>query len=145
MMAYSPEERAAATNTVLDGLRQGKPLTVLCSQDGMPSDDTIRNWMADDEELSRAIAHAREVGFDQIALDALAIADEVTEQDTIETAHGPIPNKEWLMRSKLRVETRLKLLSKWDPKRYGEATMLKHADANGESLKLTVAGEDAAL
>lgn len=31
-----------------------------------------------------------------------------------------IPDKEWMLRSKLRVETRLKLLAKWDPKRYGE-------------------------
>ena len=88
----------------------------------MPSDDSVRNWMDSDPAFSRAIARAREAGFDRIALDALEIADNVGSEhkDTIETKFGEIPNKEWILRSKLRVETRLKLLAKWDPKRYGE-------------------------
>lgn len=36
-------------------------------------------------------------------------------KDTITTKFGEIPNKEWLLRFNLRVETRLKLLAKWDP------------------------------
>jgi len=78
--------------------------------------------MDQDPAFSRAIARAREAGFDRIALDALEIADNIGNEhkDTIETKFGEIPNKEWVMRSKLRVETRLKLLAKWDPKRYGD-------------------------
>lgn len=128
---------------VIAGLSAGTPLTIICKPDDMPCDDTIRKWAADDEALSLAIARAREAGFDQIALDALAIADEVTEQDTIETANGPIPNKEWLMRSKLRVETRLKLLSKWDPKRYGDRLAL--AGDEKDPVRIIVSGEDAGL
>lgn len=144
-MTYSPEQRVEALGKVVAGLKKGTPLTIICGADDMPGYSTVRGWIDGDEQLSGDIARAREEGFDRIALDTLAIADEVTDQDTIETAHGPIPNKEWLMRSKLRVETRLKLLSKWDPKRYGEATMLKHADADGEKLTLTVTPEDAGL
>jgi hypothetical protein len=129
----------------VEGLSKGTPLTVLCEGDDMPGLSTFYEWMAADEILSGRIARAREVGWDRIALDALDIADEVTDKDTIVTQHGEIPNKEWLMRSKLRVETRLKLLSKWDPKRYGEATMLKHADADGGKLNLNVTSEDAGL
>ena len=33
-----------------------------------------------------------------------------------------------------RAEIRLKLLSKWSPKRYGDAVQLRHADADGEKL-----------
>lgn len=110
----------ALAKKIIGGLSVGTPLTILCKPDDMPSDDTVRNWAKTDAAFSRDIARAREAGFDQIAMDAMAIADEVTEKDTIETAHGPIPNKEWLLRSKLRVDVRLKLLSKWDPKRYGD-------------------------
>lgn len=82
-------------------------------------------------EVSAAIAGAREAGFDRIALDALAIADN-TEQDTILTDKGSeIPNSEWISRSKLRVETRLKLLAKWDPKRYGERMAQEISGPNG--------------
>jgi len=107
---------------IIEGLSKGTPLTILCEPDDMPSDDSVRNWMDSDPAFSRAIARAREAGFDRIALEALEIADNVGNEhkDTIETKFGEIPNKEWVMRSKLRVETRLKLLAKWDPKRYGE-------------------------
>lgn len=143
MKGYTDEQRAWAVEQVLNGLRAGTPLTIICSAEGMPCDDTIRAWAAGDEELSRAIACARETGFDRIAMDALAIADEVSDKDTIVTQHGEIANKEWLMRSKLRVETRLKLLAKWDPKRYGE--MIKHAGADGGPMALTITSEDAGL
>jgi hypothetical protein len=33
-----------------------------------------------------------------------------------------------VQRAKLRIDTRLKLLSKWDPKRYGEKLALGQAD-----------------
>lgn len=134
-MTYAPDAREWAIQTVLEGLRLGTPLAVICRSEGMPSDNTIREWADGDEVLSVAIARAREAGFDQIALDALNIADEVG-QDTINTETGERPNTEWISRSKLRVETRLKLLAKWDPKRYGDAMLHKHADAEGEKVKL---------
>lgn len=130
-MAYSEEQRATAIGKVIAGLRKGTPLTVICSAEGMPCDDTVREWASVDEDLSRAIARAREAGFDAIAVETLAIAD-ATENDTRKGANGEeTPNSEWISRSRLRVETRLKLLAKWDPKRYGELVKLSGAD--GES------------
>lgn len=126
---------------ILDGLSNGTPLTIICQPDDMPCTSSVYDWMAGDEALSGQIARAREAGWDKIALDALAIADEVTEKDTIETEYGDKPNKEWIMRSKLRVETRLKLLAKWDPKRYGE--MIKHAGPDGGAMQIRVSPEDA--
>lgn len=104
---------------ILDALSQGTPLTHICAELGI-CDDTVRDWADTDPQLSRDIAISRERGFDAIAMDALRIADD-RNNDTIITEDGDeIPNKEWMARSKLRVETRLKLLAKWDPKRYGD-------------------------
>lgn len=134
-MAYTPEQRAAVIKAVIEGLSIGTPLTVICRGEGMPADNTFREWMASDQELSDAIACAREAGFDQIALDALAIADD-TWNDTKKTKDGDEqPNSEWITRSRLRVETRLKLLAKWDPKRYGE--LIKHGNADGSNIDLS--------
>ena len=72
-----------------------------------------------------SIAHAREAGFDAIAEECLEIADE-TAFDTVINDNGYRANTEWISRSKLRVETRLKLLAKWDPKRYGEKVDVNH-------------------
>lgn len=127
---------------IMSGLSQGTPLTIICEPDDMPETRTVYDWLNADEALSAQFARAREAGFDRIALDALAIADDGS-QDTIETEKGAIPDKEWIMRSKLRVETRLKLLAKWDPKRYGERLALAGDDS--APLRLNVTAEDAAL
>lgn len=124
MFSYSLEEREAAIAKVIAGLREGTPLTVICSEEGMPCDDTVRNWADGDAELARAIARARETGFDKIALDALAIADETAHDTKIGKDGQETPDSEWISRSRLRVETRLKLLAKWDPKRYGDKQLV---------------------
>lgn len=125
----------ATARKILDGLAKGTPLTILCAPVNMPGIRTVYDWMEKDAGFSADIARAREIGFDQIALDALAIADEVTEKDTILTKFGEIPNKEWILRSKLRVETRLKLLAKWDPKRYGEKITQEISGPDGGPVK----------
>lgn len=117
---------------IIDGLSEGIPLAVLCREDGMPAPRTVRDWIANDKEFAAAIAGAREDGFDQIAADALAIADE-THKDTVKGKDGSEQaNTEWITRSRLRVETRLKLLAKWDPKRYGD--LLKVGNPDGSAI-----------
>ena len=111
---------------ILRRLSEGEPLAVICRSDPVrfPHPATWGDWVNGDESLAIAYARAREVGFDAIAADCLAIADETT----LDTKKGPdgqeSANAEWISRSKLRVETRLKLLAKWDPKRYGDRTLV---------------------
>jgi hypothetical protein len=96
--------------------------------------------------LSVAIARAREIGYDAIAEDCLRIADDASN-DWMETEHGPRLNAEHVQRSKLRIETRLKLLAKWNPKKYGErvqvagdadAPLKVEAEVNAEKLLKTI-------
>lgn len=134
---YTPEQREKAIEAVVKGLSIGKPLAVICRGEGMPNDDTVRMWADGDPELARSIARAREAGWDQIALDALAIADETALDTKIGKDGAKAADAEWISRSKLRVETRLKLLAKWDPKRYGE--LLKHGNADGSNLDIASA------
>ena len=120
---------------IITGLSKGTPLTIICEAEDMPTARAVNDWMNADEELFSAIARAREAGFDRIALDALSIADG-SERDTILTDKGgEIPNTEWISRSRLRVDTRLKLLAKWDPKRYGEAMRTEISGPDGGAIK----------
>lgn len=118
-------------------LAKGIPLTIICAEPGMPADRTVRDWMGKDEAFAADIARAREEGFDRIALDALDIADE-RSRDTIQTEHGEKPDTEWIARSKLRIETRLKLLAKWDPKRYGDKTTTEITGAGGGAVQHSI-------
>ena len=128
----------ALLKEIVARLSRGEPLTVICRDAHMPSDQTVRNWMDADPDLSLAIARAREAGFDQIALDALTIADDDARDwtpvtDPTGAVVGIKVDGEHVTRSKLRVETRLKLLSKWDPKRYGDRLQTVATDPDGNA------------
>jgi hypothetical protein len=107
---YALEERVEIGRRVIAALSEGTPLAVICREDGMPCDDTIRGWAEGDDELTRAIARARDAGHDQIAYRLRA------------TARGNGDSTGDVARDKLIIETDLKLLAKWDPKRYGDKT-----------------------
>jgi hypothetical protein len=104
-------------------LSKGEPLAQICRDDNMPAVRTVSDWKASNPDFSADFAHAREEGFDAIAAECLDIADD-TREDTLYGERGPHANTEWISRSRLRIETRLKLLAKWDPKRYGEKMQL---------------------
>lgn len=107
--------------------------------------------------VSAAIACAREEGFDFIAADCLRIADtpmpgrvqksellgvmkrrgEDGEEQTVVVPGAELVVTEervedMLGHRKLQIDTRLKLLAKWDPKRFGDRVQL--ADAEGNNL-----------
>lgn len=104
---------------ILDGLSRGETLISLCEGDGMPAPSTFREWARKDPKLSSDFARAREEGFDAIAEGILEIADD-GRNDWMVGKNGPVFDQEHVQRSKLRIESRLKLLAKWDPRRYGE-------------------------
>lgn len=97
-------------------LSTGEPMAVICRDAHMPDRTTVWDWAQASADLSQRIARARDDGFDAIAADCLQIADQPNKRITADgEAHESDPQ-----RDKLRVDTRLKLLAKWDPKRYGE-------------------------
>lgn len=111
----------------------------------MPSWVAVYDWINADEAFALRIAHARELGFDAIAESTLAIADDATNDymeklDKDQLPIGYILNGDHVQRSKLRIETRLKLLAKWSPKKYGERTAIEHSGRVG--LEALVADDE---
>lgn len=113
--SYCPDK----AQKIIEQLSDGIPLRVICRQEDMPYWRTVYDWIAKDEVLSAHIARARDLGYDAIAEECLDIADEVSG-DYTETDKGMVYNAEHVQRSKLKIETRLKLLAKWNPKKYGD-------------------------
>lgn len=127
---------------IVERLSRGEPLAAICRDEGMPHDNTVRNWMDRDEAVSVAIARAREAGEDWLAAECLQIADSpllgVVEKLEPDKVTGKLVvterrNEDMLGHRKLQIDTRLKLLSKWNPKKYGDRVEVK-ATMSLESL-----------
>lgn len=97
---------------VLERVATGEPLAVVLREPGMPHYTAWYDWCREDADLGIAYARARATGFDRIAVTAR------------ETARGKGESSGDVQRDKLIIETDLKLLAKWDPKRYGDKVVM---------------------
>ena len=120
---------AELEDSIVEWISQGKPLREFCRQPRMPSFGAVYDREKLNPEFKERIARAREIGEEVIAQECLTIADDGSN-DWMETFNsegeslGWKLNGEHVQRSKLRVDTRLKLLAKWNPRKYGDRTTL---------------------
>ena len=110
---------------IINWIAHGNTLRSYCRQKNKPNWRTIYNWLEkDDGDFIARFAHARDMGADAIAEECLEIID----------APPPLCGSEGNTRldpaavqmQKNRVEARLKLLAKWNPKKYGDKVGLDH-------------------
>lgn len=109
-------------------LEKGEPLASICRDEHMPAYRTVFDWQkaTGHKAFSAAIACAREAGHDTIALRARLTIRGKTEEEGGESSGD-------VQRDKAIVDTDLKLLAKWDPRRYGDKVALVGGDpANGD-------------
>jgi len=124
-------DRDALVPIICARLATGEPHTVILRDLGLKV-RTVNDWRAQDESIAAQFDEARELGYDAIAAQCVNIADTpqlgvieklelVTDKDggskMVVTERR---NEDMLGHRKLQIETRLKLLAKWDPRRYGD-------------------------
>lgn len=110
-----PEDQKQA---IVEWIQDGKPLREYCRQPGSPNWRTVYLWLEKDEDFAARFARARDAGADAIAEQALEILDEVPER--IESEGGSRYDSAYVAWQRNRAEYRLKLLAKWNPKKYGD-------------------------
>lgn len=111
---------------ICERLSKGEPLAQICRDDGFPAVRTVSDWKKAEPAFAAEFARARDEGFDAIAEECLTIAD--TDPERVVTEGGSRIDPGHVQWSKNRIETRLKLLAKWDPKRYGDKLDLSSSD-----------------
>ena len=111
-------------------LIEGESLNKICKDDHMPQRQTIYNWKRQNEEFFDKYERARRDQIDTFIDQIIDIADDNTN-DTIEFDKNgkkiKIPNKEHMMRSGLRIDTRKWIASKIMPKRFGDKVEVEHS------------------
>jgi hypothetical protein len=115
---YTPELAAE----ICERLSNGEPLRQICRDDHMPAWTAVYSWIGKDAVLSERIAQAREAGQDAMA--EKAYAEMYEEPERILTEGGGKIDPGYVQLVKARAEITLKLLAKWNPKKFGERTIV---------------------
>ena len=122
-MAYTPEEREKLFETIFELIENGKSLRKALATVKLSS-STFFIWIDENENKSKQYARACEERAEALLDEMLDIVDDKSN-DIIETDLGDgiiveKPNNEVIQRSRLRYDARKWLISKLNPKKYGE-------------------------
>jgi hypothetical protein len=128
---YDPE----IARKICEQLSDGIPLRKICrDNEGFPAWRTVYDWMARDDALgskgvglSASIARARDIGYDALAEECLLIADtpQFGKIQTVTDKGASTTVEDMLGHRKLQIETRLKLLAKFHPTKYGDRVAIE--------------------
>ena len=97
-------------------------LKAICDEDEkLPSVSTILKWLNNSDDFKLQYAHARELQADYLADEILEISDDSSKDlQRIDDFGNPIENKEFVSRSRLKIDARKWIASKLRPKKYGD-------------------------
>ena len=118
--------KARQIEIILDLISRGIVLLAILRAPDMPSRSEFYRWLEADAELLGRFRRARDDGHDAIAESTLDIADDNENDTTVDEEGNVRVNHDVIARSRLRVDTRMKLLSKWSPAKYGDKLDLNH-------------------
>lgn len=129
-----PQDKAKA---ICEWISLGNTLRQWCRDNDIHY-STVYLWMEKDKDFAQRFAHARDVGHDAIADECLEIIDTEPEMAESFSQSGSSKHRDsahigWL---KNRAEMRLKLLAKWNPKKYGDKTMTEVTGADGGAIQI---------
>lgn len=92
-------------NAICERLMRGETMLSISEDSTMPGLSTMCRWLVEHPEFRELRSNARESGTDVLADECIRIADDPNIS----------PNDK-----KVRIDTRLRLIGKWNAKRYGD-------------------------
>ena len=134
---WTVEKKEIAVKEILLEIMKGRSLTAILKTEergNLPSKIIFFEWLKEDEELTNQYARATEVRADVIFDDILAIADENTNDTSINENGIEVVNNDVIQRSRLRIDARKWVLSKLNPKKFGDKTDIT---SGGEKIQTT--------
>ena len=134
---FSPD----VVTLICERLSDGEPLAAICRDPAMPGLRTVYDWMEADPEVAAHIARARDEGEEAIAAECMTIADTPVagERRKVTEDGVEVTTEDMLGHRKLQIWTRLQLLAKWNPKKWGDRQQIEHSGKI--ALESLVAGD----
>lgn len=142
MAVYSDEKKEEIFNAIINKIVEGQSVRLSIKESPI-SIGTFFSWANDLKSPERLEQYARamELSTHIMAEEILEIADDNSnDTEYIETKNGSVAveNKEWVNRSKLRVDARKWLMSKRLPKKYGDSIKVSGDAESPIETKLTI-------
>lgn len=119
----------------------GISLRKICLDERMPNQDTVYTWLAREPEFSEKYIKAREIQAGNLLDEIPEIADDSSLDEVFTDEGKRMLNSEFVQRSRLRVEARLKYAAKICPRKYGDKLDLEHSGPEGGPIKSTLTVE----
>lgn len=119
-MAYTKKQIENIFNSIIENIEQGDSLRTVLKKGNNPSSRTFYKWLDSDEDKVKQYARACEVRAEDIFEDILSIADDQTGDKTTLPDGREVFNGEFAARSRIKIDARKWVLSKMNPKKYGE-------------------------
>jgi len=118
-MAYSENEKEDIFNKIFKTIENGKSLRYALSKIPLSS-KTFYEWIEDDEDKVKQYARATEERAEAILDEMIDIVDNNTNDVNVLEDGKEVVNNDVIQRSRLRYDARRWLVSKLNPKKYGD-------------------------
>lgn len=125
----------ALTDEICRRLAAGEGMIVICRSPGMPSVDTVRQWIIQDTDgFAKRHTEARQAQADYYVDQIIKIADEpikrVVDQFGVSRLDGAHAQQQ-----RTRIDARKWYAGKVAPRRWGEKQLHEHTGADGGAIK----------
>ena len=129
---YTQAEIDSVTEAALQSIATGQSLNSFCIANKHPY-KTVSDWLTKDDAANSARARAVELGTHYLAGECLDIADNAARSDGIDGVSDEDALSAKVALAKLKIDTRMRLIGKWNRKDYGESSAVD-VTTKGESL-----------
>lgn len=129
LKTWTEEKKLKASKHIFDEMVKGSSVRNILhpkkrNKDELPSYVTFLEWLSSDEDLAKRYARAMEWRAEGLLEDTIDIADDTSNDLIIDKEVDGIrimkPDKDHILRTRLKIEARQFALRKMAPKKYGE-------------------------
>ena len=124
--------------TVCDRLVQGEPLVLICADRTMPSTRQFMRYIFDDQTAREIYYTAREMQCESLAEEAMTIANDDSDDSSVDNRGRRISHNEVVQRARVRIDTIKFMMQKMAPKRYGDKNVTEIQGSADQPVMLQV-------
>ena len=137
-MAYKEEDIKIIFESICERIENGEAVRNILKNDNMPSSKTFFKWIYEDEEKVKRYARAKEIYAETMFEDIILISDGTGDDVLIDEDGKENINYNIIQRDKLRTDNRKWVLSKLNPKKYGDKIDVTSGDKPLQDSKVVM-------